>query len=282
MEHIKVENDLAKVLYTISDREKEKLDESCKRLLSFKSVLAWILKTCVKEFHACSIQEIEQKYIIGTPVISRQALHQDEIIRDDTMQEVQGEGASRIAGAHNEDESILEGTVTFDVKFDVYSPLREGEAVTMIINIESQGDFYPGYPIVKRGIYYGGRLISSQYGTVFTNSHYEKLEKVYTIWVCLNPPDYRKNTLNLYSFHETQMIGSFAEDDRNYDLITVAMICVGDEADENCTGLLRMLAVLLSSEMDVTEKKHRLEQEFGIEMTTEMEREATEMCSAGA
>ena len=34
----------------------------------------------------------------------------------------------------------------------------------MIINIEVQNDFYPGYPLVKRGIYYGGRMLSAQYG----------------------------------------------------------------------------------------------------------------------
>ena len=31
--------------------------------------------------------------------------------------------------------------------------------LNMIINVEGQTNFYPGYPIVKRGIYYGGRMM---------------------------------------------------------------------------------------------------------------------------
>ena len=56
----------------------------------------------------------------------------------------------------------------------------------------SKNDFYPGYPIVKRNLYYCCRLVSSQYGTDFTNSHYEKIKKVYSIFICMNPPNYRR------------------------------------------------------------------------------------------
>ena len=33
-----------------------------------------------------------------------------------------------------------------------------------MINVEAQNDFYPGYPLVKRGIYDCSRMISPQYG----------------------------------------------------------------------------------------------------------------------
>ena len=94
----------------------------------------------------------------------------------------------------------------------------------------------------------------------------------------LNPPDYRKNTLNLYSLHETQMVGDFEEKEEDYDLITVGMICLGDTEDENCKGLIKMLSILLSSEMEVEDKKRRLSDEFEIAMTKEMESEALNMC----
>ena len=42
----------------------------------------------------------------------------------------------------------------------------------------------PGYPIPKRGIYYGSRLISAQRGTVFKNQEYGKIKKVVSIWIC--------------------------------------------------------------------------------------------------
>ena len=56
--------------------------------------------------------------------------------------------------------------------------------------------------IVKRNLYYCCWLVSSQYGTEFTNSHYEKIKKVYSIFICMNPPNYRKSTINQYSIQE--------------------------------------------------------------------------------
>ena len=43
---------------------------------------------------------------------------------------------------------------------------------------EKGNDFYPGYPLLKRGIYYCSRMISGQYGTVFVKSDYGKIKKV--------------------------------------------------------------------------------------------------------
>ena len=230
---MKTKSTLAKNIEIVDDNE-VLLDRACKKLLANKSILAWILKTCVEEYAECSIQEIGWKYIEGIPRVAQDALHRDESV----------ENGDYIQGGSSEDSSISEGTVTFDIKFNVHKPLRKSNmnpkgSVSMIMNVESQSDFYPGYPLSKRGIYYGSRMISAQYGTVFTKSHYEKLEKVYSIWVCLNPPKYRKNSINIYSFHEKQLLGKVIEEKENYDLITVVMVCLGDEEDENCKGLVR-------------------------------------------
>ena len=50
----------------------------CKKILSFKSVLSRLLKTCVDEFKDVSLKDIEEKYIIGTPEISTTPVHRDE------------------------------------------------------------------------------------------------------------------------------------------------------------------------------------------------------------
>lgn len=60
--------------------------------------------------------------------------------------------------------------------------------VKLIINVEGQNDFYPGYDIVTRGIFYTAQLISSQLETEFTGSNYGDIKKVYSIWICLNSP----------------------------------------------------------------------------------------------
>ena len=45
------------------------------------------------------------------------------------------------------------------------------------------------------------------------------------------------------------------------------------------TGILKLLEVLLSSERGTKEKKKILQEEFGIRMTQELEREVSEMCN---
>ena len=77
--------------------------------------------------------------------------------------------------------------------------------------MEAQTDFYPGYPLIKRGIYYCCRMISSQYGREFTGPHYEKLKKAYSIWVCMNPPGCRKNSIIRYRLEEKPLVGESAE-----------------------------------------------------------------------
>ena len=108
---------------------------------------------------------------------------------------------------------VNEGTVRYDIMFRAILPQGQ-EKIELIINIEAQKDFYPGYPLIKRGIYYGCRMISSQYGTIFINSHYEKIQKVYRIWICFNPPEKRKNSINIYSVKEKNVVGKVKEKEK--------------------------------------------------------------------
>ena len=148
----------------------------------------------------------------------------------------------------------------------------------MIINIEAQNDFYPGYPLIKRGIYYCSRMISAQYGTEFTNSHYENIKKVYSIWICMNPPKSRENSITRYYIAEENLVGSVKEQKADYDLVAAVMICLGKEADSG-TDLLKLLNVLLSTETGSQDKCQILEEDFHIRMTLALESEVSLMCN---
>ena len=261
---MRAESTLTKRISTAG--EKAAYDNACKRLLANKIILAWIMKSCLEEYRDCGISEIASKYIEGEAQISEAAVHPDE--EAESLQ---------ITGLNTEDSTINEGTVTYDIRFRAIVP-STGERISLIINVEAQNDFYPGYPIVKRNLYYCCRLVSSQYGTEFTNSHYEKIKKVYSIFICMNPPNYRKNTINQYSIQEENLIGEFGENVEYYDLLTGIIICLGDVEDE-MTGILKLLEVLLSSERSTKEKREILQEEFNIKMTQELEREVSEMCN---
>ena len=182
-------------------RAKEIYDESCKNILANKIILAWIMKSCMKEYKDCSIRDIADHYIEGIPEISQREVHRDEAPASDP---------GKIRGENTEDKAVNEGTVRYDIMFRAILPQGQ-EKIELIINIEAQKDFYPGYPLIKRGIYYGCRMISSQYGTIFINSHYEKIQKVYSIWICFNPPEKRKNSINIYSVKEKNVVGKLKE-----------------------------------------------------------------------
>ena len=260
---MEVENTLSKKIDTAG--QNASYDAYCRNLLVNKQILARILKTCVKEFHDCPIKDIEEKYIKGTPKVHEVAAHRDET-------------AEFIDGMGREDVGMKEKPITYDIFFRVLSP-KDDEMLEMIINVESQKDFYPGYPLIKRGIYYCSKMISSQYGTEMPDTCYEKLKKVYSIWICSNPPKYRKNTITAYSMKEQNLVGSVAEKEENYDMLTVLTVCLGGFGDENYEGILRMLDVLLSDRILPEEKKQILKDEFDIAMTKTMEREAMEMCN---
>ncbi len=263
---MEMENTLAQNLSVAG--ENAFYDEACKRLLANKIILAWLMKSCLEEYRDIEVNEIAETYIEGEPQIARVAVHPDEMA---------GRG-EQIKGGKTEDSTITEGTITFDIRFQAWIPGTK-ESARLFVNVEAQNDFYPGYPIVKRGLYYCSRLISSQYGTEFTNAHYERIKKVSSIWICLNPPKYRKNTINRYTIQEEHLIGEVSEKKENYDLMTAVIICLGNFADKRYTGILKLLDVLLSSEKEAEEKKKILQNDFDIKMTRELEREVSDLCN---
>ena len=240
-------------------------DAACKRVLSEKAILARIMKSCLEEYKDCDVNEIAEKYIEGQPQVSAVPVLPDE---DSTI----------IDGMDTEDKSVHEGTVTYDIRFRAIVPGSE-ERIALIINVEAQNDFYPGYPIIKRGIYYCCRMISSQYGREFTGPHYEKIKKVYSIWICMKPPKSRANTITRYRLVEENLVGEATEPVRNYDLLSIIMLCLGGPDGENYDGVLRMLDVLLSNETSEAEKRKILQDDYDIQMTQTMEREVSVMCN---
>lgn len=260
------ENMLARNL--VSAGKNASYDASCKRLLANKEILAWIMKSCLEEYRDFDVDEIAEKYIEGDPQVAQMELNPDE-----------GMGESgQIKGMNTEDSTIREGTIAYDIRFWATVP-KKAEAIRLIINIEAQNDFYPGYPLVKRGIYYCSRMISSQYGTEFIEAHYEKMKKVYSIWICPHPPKNRENTITRYFIQEENLIGEALEKRENYDLMTVIMICLGRSGSDRYQGILKLLDVLLSSEREVEEKKKILQEEFDIRMTKTLESEVSIMCN---
>ena len=297
--------------------DKKAYDAACKRLLADRRVLAWILKGSLQEyldFDAGAIAEycIEKEAQIGSvPVLpdrgpvksgggSGDPHSPEKETRDE--QERSEDRPRSVYGITNEDTSATEGRIFYDIRF-LSSVPKENHTARLMIDVEAQNKFYPGYPLLMRAIYYSSRMISSQHGTEFEKSHYEKIRKVCSVWVCLNPPGYRENTITRYQMQEEHVYGTVTEYRQHYDLMTVVMICLGEaekqgeiedgvketdilpgktEAARNAqAALLRLLNVLFSVSLPPEEKSRILEEEFQIPKRKEMEEEMIMMGNLG-
>ena len=290
--------------HTITQTDYEaRYDRAAKKLLANKLVLAHILKDCVKEYQACSIMDIAQKYIEGEPEVGTTGVYMDDsnspeqpdIKPEAMMAQATGVQATntqaikaqmmniqpmKVQGVNNEDISQQEGTVYYDVRFNAIAPSTEEHGnIRLIINAEAQNRFKPKYPLTKRAVYYGSRLISAQNGTVFTKSDYQKLRKVYSIWICVNPAKKFRNTITRYSLKPETIIGNAVEAPENYDLINIVMVCLGKMEEWNDNNLIKFLGVLFQNELSAREKKDILERDFNIPMTETFESEVDDMCN---
>ena len=240
---------------------KSKYDTRAKYLVSNKQVLARIMKFSVLEYKECNIEEIIN-YIEGTPEVeTHSVLPQNEKIEGmDTTSKIPGEGE-----------------VSFDIRFNALTPQKE--KIKIIINIQLQKDYHPGYHFCSRGIFYCSRMISEQVYTEFVPDNYDDIKKVYSIWLCMEAPRKYANTITEYSMEERNVFGEFTGIE-NYDLLSVLIIRLCTDENADCENqLINMLNVLLSTKLKAEQKKEILEKEHQMKMSVEMEGEARNMCN---
>ena len=95
----------------------------------------------------------------------------------------------------------------------------------------------------------------------------------------MNPPQQRENTITRYRLVEEHLVGDAMEPVRNYDLLSIIILCLGGPAGGNYDGVLWMLDVLLSNETSEAEKRKILHDDYDIPMTQTMEKEVSVMCN---
>lgn len=188
---------------------------------------------------------------------------------------------STIVGSNTEDSSDNEGTVHFDLVFDAIVPTTK-KVIRLVINIEIQVDTELSYSMITRAVYYLARLVSRQKGTVFNHSEYEKIQKVYSIWICPDPQKENRNSIAEYGFTQQKVIGTVDEPVENYDKMKAIIISLNDDGMENRSDIIRLLSALLSTTESVERRKEILEGDFHIPMTREIEEEVLEMCNLGS
>jgi predicted transposase/invertase (TIGR01784 family) len=225
-------------------------DESCKKLLANKSILYNILKRVLPEYQNLSFEEM-------MPLFS-------DITDSYTLE-----------SRNTEDSFVPNESIHYDVLLYCRLPAsNEG----IIVNLEVQANM-PAYSILKRGIYYLGRLIARQkrheYG--FKKSEYNHLKKGISIWIC-NTPKHLKGMLNKYSIDEQNMTLPYSFSKMNYDLMQLIVISPETKPSHQ-HGIIDFLSLLFGENLDFTSSLQRLENEYGVILDKQEKEEMHKMCN---
>lgn len=140
-------------------------DESAKRLLAQKYVLAHILVRTVEEFQGMEIEKVVS-LIEGDPYIGKVSVASGLTNKDRNVE------GKRIVGLNTEAGEKNEGLVRFDIIF--YVRMRNGLA-QMIINVEAQKDEPGSYQILNHAIQQKMKIMEQEYHIPMEESFKEEV-----------------------------------------------------------------------------------------------------------
>ena len=249
-----------------TDRDAQ-YDNSAKRLIAHKFILARILVKTVEEFKGMDPIEVAA-LIEGLPYISAVP------VEPGLTNAVHFQNGQRLVGFNTENQELNEGLVRFDIVF--YVRMKDGLS-QIIINVEAQKDEPGEYEILNRAVFYVSRLVSSQKERDFENSSYDDIKSVYSIWICMNMEE---NTMSHIHLTKEDLIGSY-EWKGNLDLLNIIMIGLAKELPEHdeTYELHRLLGALLSRELTIDEKLDIIGNEYDIPLEENFRKDMSTMCN---
>ena len=193
-------------------------DRAAKAVWRNREILAPLLKYAVTELADESVESIMK-------LIDADSISSEEIPVSDLP--------PTVTTLNAEDSSITEKLITYDLKFTVKNPRLSSDKllVALHIDLEFQNKYRPtlkdgrSYPLIKRGIYYAARDISSQLGRITGRTNYNDIEKVVSIWIVNEQvPKEIQNTATRYYIEKDDFIGATDEPRADYDLMEVVII----------------------------------------------------------
>ena len=152
--------------------------------------------------------------------------------------------------------------------------------IKILVNVEAQKSIsYStlGYHIEARMVYYMARLVSSQKNVEFIKSNYDDIKDVYSIWICMDTEADEDSIIELGL--QPRVIYGKTSWLPQRNIMNGAVIRIRSRADveESKNKLIALLEVLFSNRLK-QDKMNQLE-EYGLEMTTELEGCVNDMCN---
>ena len=239
-------------------------DKYAKRILGNKQILSRIFQRVVPETSNLSLPEIEECI---------------EKLEIDSVSIYPGlSNHEQVQGINTESAIGDEGKVTFDVRTYIRVP-KSGERIKIIINLEGQKKFNPGYRIETRGIFYCARQLSMQLDTEFFIPDYDGICKVYSIWICFDSTMKESNAISEYKIQKSDIIPGIKDNPDAYDKMSVIIITLNEKVRSE-DRLINMLNVLFSqTKMSSADKKENLRENYGLNMSRSLGEEVDKMCN---
>ncbi len=260
---MQIKTNIAKIVEEVDT--KARYDAAVKKVLSDPQILAWILKYTVREFEKYTIPDIIA-CIEGEPEVATSSVHS-------------GTYTHELEGLPTEVTENEAQRVTYDIRFRFRVP-GQG-SVGMIINVEAQNKFYETYDLVTRGVFYCARMLSTQVRNEESAEEYNHLQKVYSIWICMQVPQNSEYTITGYRMNKEDIYGHMKSTaNQRYDLMELVMVCLGrPETAVKGTELHQLLNTVLSEALTPQEKQKIMKEEYDIVTTVELEGGLAKMCN---
>lgn len=259
MKYQRVTTHLAETMSKL-DVDKAMRDDYAKCILADPQILANIVKVIVPEFREYSIKDIIP--CIGETIVSL-------TVPERLCIKIESDGT--------EDIDIENGKIIYDIRFPLYYNNR---TIKILVNVEAQKSIsYStlGYHIEARMVYYMARLVSSQKNVEFIKSNYDDIKDVYSIWICMDTEADEDSIIELGL--QPRVIYGKTSWLPQRNIMNGAVIRIRSRADveESKNKLIALLEVLFSNRLK-QDKMNQLE-EYGLEMTTELEGCVNDMCN---
>ena len=214
------------------------MDSAFKEIMSDSSILSNVLEPLIDEFHGKDVEYIRNCLPIKDG--------NRKIVKLDTEFGINGQPPVRL-----------------DNVFEVRIPGKE--TVTIVIDLEGQTNNRPGYSIENRALYYASCLIQSQKGRYFDSDHYERMRKVMSIWVMMDPVKEDRNTVIRYRLDGKYLKGFEGKRDVPIcDLLEIVRINIGDAKDLPRT-MMGLMNTLFSKGLTGAERVQILKDTYNIE-----------------
>ena len=258
----------------------KKLDAQAKKIIANRKFLARILKEYVPEFRDIPYEDICDNYIEPRIYIGEVAVERD--LTNPSTDVFDKAESDTIDGIMNEDATVTEGKVTYDVLFKVKYPGKSGMYMELYINVEAQADYYPGYPLEIRALYYASRRFASQLRHITKQTNYGNLEKVYSIWLVMGDtvPKKAAGTVSYYHMTKEDLVGDYEQDADIFDRISTIMIRFDEDTDIE-DPYLKSLQTIFRKQTTREEKINAFEAQ-GIEIDDQLESGVRDMCNYGS